>query len=155
MADCFLIRTELGLIPADDEARDAIKHIKLGDAARVKITKARNYKFHRKWWALVTFAFDHWEPSELADSPAVGVVPEKSLERFRKDVIILAGHYEAFYRLDGSVRIEPKSIAFSNMDQDTFEDLYSKTIDVVLKHVFRNYTEDELRMAVDELMAFA
>lgn len=153
MTDCYLIRTEMGFLPADDSSRDALKRWKVGDAAKVEMTKARNYQFFRKWWALINFAFDHWEPEEKVQFKGVPV--EKNLDRFRKDITILAGHFTASYRVDGSCRIEPKSIAFGNMSEDTFADLYSKTIDVVLKHILTNYEKEELEGIVDQVMAFA
>ena len=162
MTDCYLIRTEVGFVPADEAAREAIKHVKLGDTVKVKLTKVRNYLFFRKWWALVNFAYDHWEEPEPEFSPKMaaliessGILPQKNLDRFRKDIIILAGHYDRHFRVDGSVRVEPKSIAFGNMSEETFDDLYQKTIDVILKHILVNYDEDTLRSVVDQLMDFA
>jgi len=82
-------------------------------------------------------------------------VPEKAFEQFRKDLIILSGHYNAYYRLDGSVRIEAKSISFGSMNEDTFEELYSSTIDVVLKRILHHYTREDLENVVREAMRFA
>lgn len=160
--DCYLIRTEVGFIPADEKAREAIKRVKLGDTVKVKLTKARNYQFFKKWWALVNFAFDHWEEPEPEYSPKMsaliessGILPQKNLDRFRKDIIILTGHYDRFFRVNGSIQVEPKSIAFGNMSEETFTELYDKTIDVILKHILNNYDEDTLRGVVDQLMDFA
>ncbi len=80
--------------------------------------------------------------------------PEKNFDRFRKDIAILAGFYEASYRVNGEVRFEAKSIAFSNMSDDEFEILYTKTIDVIVKHVLTDYTGDELRSVVEQVEAF-
>ena len=162
MTDCYLIRTEVGFIPADEAAREAIKHVKLGDTAKVKLTKARNYLFFKKWWALVNFAYEHWEEPEPEYSPKMaalikssGILPKKNLDRFRKDIIILTGHYDRFFRVNGAVQVEPKSIAFGNMSEDEFVDLYNKTIQVVLDHILVNYDEDTLRGVLDQVMDFA
>lgn len=152
MTDFFVqkVKTAHGyaLSPAHESDLEAIKKLPNGQPVRVKVTRIRNVDHHRKWWALVNHAFDCWEPDEG------NLVGEKNLDRFRKDLIILAGFYEQHVRLDGSTRIEPKSISFANMDQDEFELLYDKTIDVIIKHVLRNYTGDELRAVIDQIMEF-
>ena len=96
--------------------------------------KIRNILFHRKYFALLNIGFDNWEPGEINSKYGV---PEKNFERFRADLTILAGFYENTIRLDGSVRIEPKSISFAKMTAEEFADLYSKTIDVLIKHVYK------------------
>lgn len=146
---CRKVKTGTGyaLVPAHESDLEQLKKLPT-DPLRVKVTRIRNVQFHRKWWALINFAFDCWEPEEENQ------VGEKNLDRFRKDIIILAGFYDRYIRLDGSTRIEPKSISFANMDEDEFEKLYSKTIDVILKHVLTNYTEDDLRSVVDQVLEF-
>jgi hypothetical protein len=64
----------------------------------------------------------------------------------------MAGYYDATHRLDGSVRIEAKSISFANMTADNFAELYSNTIDAVLKHILTNYSRDDLDDTVEQLM---
>ena len=140
--------TSYALMPAHETDLEALKKLPKDQPLRVKVTRMRNVDHHRKWWALVNLAFDYWEPGE--DNQ----VGEKNLERFRKDLIILAGFYKQYIRIDGSTRIEPKSISFGSMSQDEFEGLYEKTIDVIIKHVLRNYTGDELRSVVDQVEEF-
>lgn len=153
--ELIVIKTPQGaLIPADSQTAERLGKVKTGQGIRLKGTRMRNYQFHKKWWALVEFAFDHWEPAALDDPRWKGVTPEKSLDRFRKDLTILAGHYEASYRLDGSVRIEAKSVSFARMDQEEFERLYSDTINAVLKHVLTNYDRDKLDAVVEQLLRF-
>ncbi len=138
------------LVPSDEEAQQELSKLKLGQPVRVTIVRQRNYHFLKKWFALINFAFDYWEPPEIELKQKV--TPEKNLDRFRKDVTILAGYYDATYRLNGEVRIEAKSIAFGNMSEDEFEVLYSKTIDVILKKVCTQFTEDELRETVAKMI---
>lgn len=138
------------LAPNDDEAQDYLRKLKVGQGVQVKVTRTRNYRFLRKYFALLHLAFDQWEPEEVQTRH--GITPEKSFERFRKDVAILAGYYEAAYRLNGDVRIEAKSISFASMSEDEFEELYSKSIDVILRLVLKGMTEDELRRSVEELV---
>ena len=157
MAD-FYMRKVSGtmLAAADEQAEQALTRFRLNDPVKVTLKRPRNYQFHRKFFALLNFGFEHWEPPPLADN-RWNVTPEKSFEQFRKDVTILAGFFDAHYRLDGSVRIEAKSISFASMSEDEFEELFSKTIDVLLKHVFGtlDFSEELLRETVDELLRFA
>lgn len=151
-----LQKTPDGLLrPVDDETVEALSSVKMGDILHADFKRMRNYKFHRKWFALVKYAFEHWEPAQLQAAKWVDVTPEKSLDRFRKDLTIMAGHYDASYRLDGSVRIEAKSISFGKMSEEEFNSLYSNTIDAVLKHVLVNYEKAELEGVIDQVLGFA
>lgn len=142
-------------IPADVETEQACRRLKFGDIVHGEFKKLRNPLFHRKFFALLKIGYQAWEPQELEgeiDGLPVTIVPQKSYEQFRADVTILAGYYSANYRLDNTVRIVPKSIAFANMDQVTFEHLYSKAVDVLLEKVLRNYTRDDLDEVVDKIL---
>ena len=154
MTDLTCIKLSNGTFcPTDELGLEQARKFKLGEPIRFKVTRQRNYKFHKKWFALVNFAYSHWEPAELQD-PKHNVTPEKNFDRFRKDLIILAGFYEATYRIDGSVRIEAQSISFGSMSEDEFENLFSATIDAVLKHILTHYERDELERVVADLLMF-
>ena len=151
VADIFVqkTRTPLGycLVPCHQSDLDAIKKLPT-DPLRVKVTRPRNVAFHRKLFALFNYLYDIWEPDEGNQ------VGEKCFDRFRQDLTILAGFYEQHVRLDGSTRVEAKSISFGKMDQDEFEELYSKVIDVGIKYVANNHTGEELRAVIDTILSF-
>jgi hypothetical protein len=161
---CNKVKTATGyaLMPAHETDLEAVKKLPNGQPIRCKVTRVRNPLFHRKFFALMNHLFDIWEPPvvmaahELAQGyfDADLAQPEKNFDRFRKDLTILAGFYTHQFRVDGSVRVEPKSISFANMDEDEFEQLYDKMIDVGIKYVARNYTGPELRAVVDGIMEF-
>ena len=71
-----------------------------------------------------------------------------------QDIIILAGYYHRYIRLDNSTRIKAKSISFGSMSEEEFETLYTKTIDVIIKHLTTHYTADTLRETVAMVEAF-
>ena len=146
--DAFFIKLNGALYPASDSDRELLSKIKTGEPVRLTFKRVRNYQFHRKWFALINLAFDYWEPPD-------NQVGEKNLERFRKDITILAGFYEQTVRLDGETRTEAKSISFGSMSEDEFEELYNRTIDVIIKYVLRNYSNEELRSVVDQVEEFA
>ncbi|MGD8914038.1 MAG: DUF1367 family protein [Candidatus Thiodiazotropha sp.] len=151
--EIFLRKSGNGTLQAvNDDDYGAVNALNTGQIVKAEYTVPRNVKFFRKWWALVDFAYDHWEPGELQDPMWKGVTPEKNKERFRKDLTILAGHYSAAYRVDGSVRIEAKSISFGRMKEKHFEKFYSTCIDVVLKRILINYTREDLEHALEKLL---
>lgn len=140
------------LIPADDESREIAGKWKLGQAIKVSATRMRNGPFHRKFFAMLDVGFDAWEPQGAVSYRGEAV--KKNRKRFRKDVLILAGHYEAVHNMKGEVRLEAKSISFANMEQDDFEQVYSDVADVLLTRVLKTYTRDDLDRVVEELIGF-
>jgi hypothetical protein len=156
MAELIMIRLHSGgLIPATDEDAEALRKIKAGTAVRVEVRQIRNYKFLQKWFTLAKYAFDIWSetvpPQEYKGHPV-----RPSFDRFRKDLIILSGRFDATYNARGEVRLEAKSISFASMSEDEFERLYSETISVVLGKILggTRMTEDQLRNHVDNVLAY-
>lgn len=157
MAELIMIRQPGGaLAPATDEDAEALRKVKAGTAVRVEVKMIRNYKFLQKWFTLAKYAFDIWSetvpPMEYKGQPV-----QASFDRFRKDLIILAGHFDAVYNARGEVRVEAKSISFGSMGEDEFETLYSKTIDVILGKILggTGMTEDQLRNHVDNVLRYS
>jgi len=143
------------LIPVDDESAADLQKIKGGAIVRVTIRRMRKVEFHRKMFALFKVLYDVWcETVPKMEYKGQPVAP--NMERFRKDITILAGYYEATVNLKGEVRLEAKSISFANMDQDEFEALFSAVLNVGLAKVLTNSKLDEqtVRQAVDQLMQF-
>lgn len=144
------------LIPATDEDAEALRKVKAGAAVRVEVKQIRNYKFLQKWFTLAKYAFDIWSetvpPQEYKGQPV-----KPSFDRFRKDLIILGGRFDAVYNARGEVRVEAKSISFANMSEDEFERLYSDTIDVILQKILggTGMTEEKLRNHVENVLAYA
>lgn len=154
MSEIVLMKAAEGvLIPHDDAAAAFIKKMKMGALAHADYKQVRNYLFHKKYFALVKFAFDNWEPKGGLEY--LGQPVQKNLNRFRKDVAILCGFFETSVNLKNEVRLEARSISFSEMDEIEFEELYQATISVVLSRVLKNYTRGDLERVVDQLMVFA
>lgn len=148
-----LSKTQIGLIPVDANAIKWFSKIKIGEVVSADFKRVRSYKFLKKYFALLNLAFDSWEPGEVNSKYGK---PEKNFDRFRADLTILAGYYESTIRLDGSVRIEPKSVSFAKMSEEDFEKLYSATITVLIKHVYGpDMTEGEIRALVEKYLEFA
>lgn len=77
------------LIPATPDTRDFLhSKIKVGDILTSDFKKARNARFHRKYFALLNLGFEYWTPTGGAISPE-----EKSLIRgYVNHLAEYAGH---------------------------------------------------------------
>jgi len=155
MSDFTFKKTEHGLVPDDDATRSWFMKLPLGAWIAGKMRQPRNPKFHRKWWALVNFAFEHWSDT----APRLthkGKEIQPNLERFRKDITVVAGFYDVVVNLSGELRLEAHSISFANMDEVRFEALFKKTIDALLDRVFKGpqWNEQYLRDITDEIIRF-
>lgn len=143
------------LLPLDDEQAEKLMKLKPGAVLRVNVTKMRNGQFFRKWWVLAKYAFDIWADTQpRMEYKGQEVQPE--FERFRKDLTILAGHYHPVWNIRGEMRVEADSLRWSEMTEETFEKLYSNTIQAVLTSVQSSavLTEEKLRNYVNTVLRF-
>jgi hypothetical protein len=121
----ILRRTKGGYEPADNESAEmALKH-KAGDLVECTITKKRNIKFHRKFFAMVSLVMRNQEKIQYSTT-------KQGQERLL---------YAAMYILKrGSFwgpekqHFERDSISFANMSEDDFADFYSEVLDVFLMY---------------------
>lgn len=143
------------LAPEDDEAVEWLQGVKTGDIVKAEVTRPRNYRFLRKYMALLRLAFDSWE---MPDSLHNGLPVQKNFQRFRKDVAIACGFYELTVNIRGETRAEAKSISFANMTEEDFNDLYQKTITLFISkyRILTGYADAaEVDRVVEELLRFA
>jgi len=146
-----LTKTAQGfLIPETQDDADLLSKIKAGQTISAEFKRKRNYKFHKKYFALLNFAFDHFEPNLTHKGQTV----EKNRERFRKDVTILAGHYEVVPSINGEPRLEAKSISFGKMSEEDFAEFYNSVINVILSEVLTSYKRSDLDRVVDQIIGF-
>ncbi|WP_330925017.1 DUF1367 family protein [Candidatus Sororendozoicomonas aggregata] len=155
MTELAFVKTPSGLvIPAEAGTTDFVEGLKVGDVIRCEFRKARNYRFHRKYFALLDLAYEYYEPRSVHTRDGV-ITPEKNREEFRKWCVIKAGFYQVIGYPDGSVRARAKSMKFSQMDEQTFAALYSKTIDVLLRQVFGNgWSREAVEDTVNQILNF-
>jgi len=121
--------------PADSQSLELAAKIKAGVPTKHKVTKPRNIQFHRKYFSLLNLAFENQEQYGL-------------FEAFRDAVTMQAGWYDSHTSFSGKLVFKPKSISFSKMDDMEFNELYNKTINVILKHVLTGSSRAELLNAV-------
>jgi len=151
-----LIKTQGGFVPANDESKEYTEECRHGQLVSCQISKPRNPKFHRKYFALLDTVFNWWEPpyqeSELLEH-RYGK-PEANRERFRKELLIMAGFAEPVINIRGEYKLEAKSISFANMDDDEFHKVYNRTIDAALKILPSTISRDDVDNAVNNILSF-
>lgn len=159
MSEFLFQKGGTGLLPACEEATEWLRKKKLGAVIMVEPREMRNGAHFRKWFALLEMAYSYWaeavKPLEYRGQPV-----RPAFKRFRNDVTILCGYYEAVTNLKGEVRIEADSISWASMDDETFTKLYDATIQVLLSKVFngrvcKEWSENELRSVAEQILSFA
>ena len=139
----LVVNTPRGLVPFGDDDYDQKKKLKVGEAYNVDVKVARNVEFHRKYFALIAYAWEFLNEKEIQTF--------KSKDNFRKYLEVAAGHCEVIYhpRLQEFVEI-PKSISFGSMDNTTFSDLYKRVKDVIFSIIGGRVSEKEFeRLLLD------
>ncbi len=115
-----LIKTLNGTFKlAFDSDFEKAKQIPLNVPFEVKYTKKRNWRFHRKFFALVNLCYQNQEQYN-------------NFEHLRKNLIICAGHYDLIFDLEtGEQKKEAQSISFAQMDETEFNKLYTDVLNVI------------------------
>lgn len=135
MTKISLVRTLSGFKPAYDSDFELAKKIKLNQPYEYEYKKPRNYKFHKKFFALVKMVFDNQEQYT-------------NIEHLRKDLIIESGNYDLRHDLLGVEIREAKSISFASMSEDEFSELYNSVVDVIIKYF--HFDKDEIAENVEQ-----
>lgn len=132
----LVVNTPRGLVPCGDDDYEAKRKLKIGQTYTVEIRVARNVDFHRKYFALIAYAWEYLSERE--------VEAFRTKEGFRKSLEITAGHYEPIYDLETQTFVHvPKSISFGSMDNAEFSDLYGRVKDVIFSIIGDRVTREE------------
>ena len=139
----LVVNTPRGLVPLGDDDYEQKRKLKLGETYSVEVKVVRNVDFHRKYFALIAYAWEFLDEQETERF--------KDKENFRKYIEIAAGHCDVIFhpRLQEFVEI-PKSIAFAKMDNTAFSDLYGRVKDVIFSIIGDRVTQEEFeRLLID------
>lgn len=129
--------TSRGLVPLYDDDFDKKRTLKVGETYRVEVRKPRNYRFHKKYFALINCAWEY-------QSEKRRWFFRNSIELFRKTVEISAGHCEQVYSISKKEWLEiPKSISFDKMDEETFSTLYERVKDVLYDVFLKDVNKED------------
>lgn len=124
--DIYCRVTPYGLVPLYDSDHDLKQRLKVGSTVRCRVTLPRNYKFHKKFFALVRLTYDNL-PMPLVERWNVRSENDM-LRRFKRDL----GYYTAICNECGETEIEYRSISFAAMDEEEFERFYNDCVNLIL-----------------------
>ena len=108
-----------GLVPLYSSDLDEKRKLKIGETYQVEVKRPRHYQFHKKFFALLNIG---WENTDV----------EMPFDTYRRWVTMRAGFYKVYHTPKGEL-YEPESIAFSNMDDDTFSEVYERVLSIILR----------------------
>ncbi|QDL31468.1 DUF1367 family protein [Serratia liquefaciens] len=93
----------------------------------------------------------------IADRRAGSISACKSFDAYRAWVTVEAGHYDAIQLPDGTLRKHPRSIAFANMDETEFHQLFKAALDVLWRWILHKpfHSPVEAENAASQLLEFA
>ena len=137
--------------PATPEGAEESKRRAVGSYVEAKFKSTRSVKFHKKYFCLLNLMFENWNQPDLTHK---GETIKPSFDRFRKDVAILSGWYNTVVNIEGELRLESKSIAFGNMSEKQFAELYSRTIDLALERIMPGSDYDRINAEVEKVLNY-
>lgn len=124
------------LVPADKLSEDDLSALSPDKVYDVKIWQKRNSDHHRKYFALVNAIFPHQK----------GWPTTKALHDQLKMAVGFS--YEAKDLKTGELRTYPDSIAFDRLDQQEFEQVYERIVEVILTRILPGVGRRDLEAQV-------
>lgn len=124
------------LLPATDLEAEKLSRFKNGDMHEIELKLKRNHKFHSKVFAFFNYCFEYWSSENQYQCD------QGQFDVFRNQMTVIAGYYDEYYKFDRSVRVEAKSLSYSSMTQEEFEQLYNALIQVAMQKIFKGSNEE-------------
>lgn len=117
----YLVKTFGGLKPAYDSDNERFKKIPFDVPLEYNVKVPRNPLFHKKFFAMLKMAYENQEEF-------------RHPEHFRKSMMLRSGNSEEEQRCDGEIALVPKSIAFDNMEEYEFQEVYISVLDTIIEY---------------------
>ena len=124
------------LVPGDDKAEKVIESMKSGQAMDISYSLPRNYNNHKRFFAFIKATFsiqDHFD----------------NIDTYRYWIIMKSGYCITAIAPNGNTFFLPESLSFEKMDEVTFKDMFSKSIDSFLSAWGDRISRDELLQIVE------
>lgn len=129
-------RTAFGLTPEGEAARELMNSIPIGSVIEVGITRPRNIRFHRLYWALMN-----------AIAQAIGAKAENV-----HDVVKLrSGHFTVIETKSGRLQV-PKSISFGKMNEAQFKTFFNDACLFICEELLPNMKPSDLRKQIEQMV---
>lgn len=116
----LLQNTNDGLKPFYGSDMTEKKKLKKGEVYWAEIRKARNYEFLKKFMALIKIGMQN---SKTVEMP---------FDVYRKYALIKSGYAKIYVTPKGKF-VDAESIAFENMDEEKFQEVYSRVLDFIIQ----------------------
>lgn len=117
-----LVKTLSGVFKlAFDSDFENAKKIPVNEPFEIEYKKVRNYKFHKKFFALINMVYQNQERYN-------------NIDELREHLTIASGYFNISYDLDGVEQKKVKSISFASMDEIEFNEFYNAVIDTIIKY---------------------
>ncbi len=120
---------------AYDSDFDKLKKIKPNEIVMCTITKPRNIKFHKKFFALLNLVFQNQEHYT-------------NIDHLRHDLTVASGFYTKRITIDGEEITEPKSISFAKMSELEFSELYNAFLNSIEKYF--HFDKDSVNREIEQ-----
>ena len=131
----FQVDNNFALVPYDEATQKYILNRKPGEIIVGEIKRARNYENHKRFFAFLNTTFDMQEHFE-------------ELEAYRYWLVMKCGYFDTIIAPNGTTMFKAKSIAFESMEEDEFQKLFSRAIDVFIRELGNGLNDDELMQAI-------
>lgn len=128
------------LVPADKVSADELAELPANTVLRCQITRPRNPRHHAKYWALISAIFPH---------QTAYATRNQLHEQLKKAVGFTI---ETVNLMTGEIEYEADSIAFDNLDQKGFEEVYERIVQVVLTRVLPGVGKRDLDAQVMDIL---
>jgi len=141
--------------PANESDAEIAEKIANNRYVTADIKQVRNPAFHAKFFALLNFGYQYFEPEPQMIR---GIEAVKNRDKFREDVLIMAGHREAVVNIKNEVRFVAKSISFGSMEELEFNELYKTVFEVIWRLVVskvHGMTEEIAQNTIDQMLGFS
>ncbi len=140
--DIYVVKVLGNIRAARSNDKDIIDKLPSDQLIKMTYSIPRNPKFHAKFMGMINLAFQN-QNEKLAQYT--------DFNKFRKDLIIEAGFYEEHVDFNGQIKREAKSIAFGNMDEDEFSNVFNAVADVICQLVIPGIKRQDI---IDNLVGF-
>lgn len=144
MAKIQMVKAQGRLSPLTEDDRRRVSKLEEGTIIEADVRLHRNPRFHRKFMAMMRYAYDHY-----VDAGSEDAIP-LSFDEFRKEITKAAGYVSTHYLPDGSLRLDAKSLSFGEMEEDEFSRLYEDCCKWVLTYILKNWSHGDMERAVAE-----
>ena len=139
MTKVFMVRTMSGLVPdaTDERSAGALKGIKIGQPVMVDVTRPRNIKLLRLYWAMV---------GKIASAV------DRTSREVDHIIKLETGLYTMVKRANGDMTLVPGSIAFANMEEPDFKEFFERCCRVISTEWLPHMTAKQVQTEVLKMM---